>query len=130
MDLLGDGAILPVDVVSSALRVVDVRLLSGRPRIARLRQALALVLASWLLLLTAETGPHLVHHLFDTDEETACGFLAVDQHAPAAIAAPALVPKALPTSEALGLAPRPRCSDSSGPPPASRGPPTTPLASA
>ncbi len=56
--------------------------------VGRFRRWLALVLGGWLLVLLAESSPHLVHHLFDSDRDhgQGCGYLATADHAPAALA--------------------------------------------
>jgi len=59
--------------------------------VLRLRPLLAAVAAAWLLWLAAESGPHLVHHLFD-DGDVECQLLAVADHATPAIIAVPVVP--------------------------------------
>lgn len=76
------------------------------PRIARLRPVLSLLLGGWLLVLVAELTPHLVHHLFDPDEDGQCLYLAAADHAPPAVA-----------TAVVTLATPPAC-DRAAPPPA------------
>ncbi len=98
------------------------------PGLPALRRALLLLLGGWLLVLIAETTPHLVHHLFDTDHDPECEYLAVADHAPAAVTAVLTVAVAVPACGRAdpGAPPRPALSPARAP--ASRDPPTTPLA--
>jgi hypothetical protein len=59
------------------------------------RRPLSLLFAVWLCALVLETAPHLVHHLFDEDQGSACEFLAAAE-APAVVGAPAEVLVRLP----------------------------------
>ncbi|HZS32318.1 MAG TPA: hypothetical protein VFC42_02960 [Methylomirabilota bacterium] len=56
-----------------------------------MRRRLAAGAAAWLLGLSIETAPHLVHHLFDVPDAAAseCVFLATAAHVPGASAPPA-----------------------------------------
>src|SRR5262245_40718673 len=55
----------------------------------RARRPLSLLLAGWLCALLLETAPHLVHHLFDEDQGSACEFLAAAD-SPAVVDVPAV----------------------------------------
>ncbi|HEV8676548.1 MAG TPA: hypothetical protein VGX21_21130 [Methylomirabilota bacterium] len=92
------------------------------------RRALALLLGGWLVFLAAEAAPHLVHHLFDSEDEAACEFLATADHAPAALAAVDTVQPTLRPAEPLPLLGPPRAPASEGPRHAGRGPPPSPPA--
>ena len=51
------------------------------------RRAAAVVLAVWIALVAMEAAPHLVHHLFDDDDQASqCEFLALADHTPGALA--------------------------------------------
>ena len=46
-----------------------------------------MVLAVWIALVAVEAAPHLVHHLFDDDDQAPpCEFLALADHTPGALA--------------------------------------------
>jgi hypothetical protein len=99
-------------------------------RTARPPVAVALGLTAWWLVMVAETGPHLVHHLFDVDGEVECPFLAAAHDAPAASETPVLVPRPLPTREAPAVRPQPAPRALSNRPPGARAPPPPPLPAA
>ena len=89
------------------------------------RRALAGLVAAWLVFLLAEEGPHLVHHLLDTDGEPDCHFLAAAEHAPPAVGAPAVVPYPVAASARVEERPAGRVTTRSHPTPA-RAPPALP----
>jgi hypothetical protein len=94
----------------------------------RCRPRLSLLLCGALLFLIAETTPHLVHHLFETDQEPECEVLVIADHTPAATAPLALFVVALSTSGRTDPAPASRPALAPARRPASRGPPTASLA--
>jgi hypothetical protein len=55
---------------------------------SRARRLLSLLFAGWLCAVLLETAPHLVHHLFDEDQGSACEFLAAAD-SPAVVGTPA-----------------------------------------
>ncbi|HEV8308494.1 MAG TPA: hypothetical protein VGW35_12600 [Methylomirabilota bacterium] len=95
---------------------------------ARLRVPLTLVFGGWLVFLVAETGPHLVHHVFDTDEQPACSFLAAADCPSAAGAVLDDVPAPTPSPEPADAAPAAPLLSTSVGPTSTRGPPRAPLA--
>ena len=70
-------------------------------RARRLECLASWLLAAWLVVLAAVTGPHLVHHVFDDDSAANCDFLATAHHAPGHIAAPPVVPSPALSAERL-----------------------------
>src|SRR5262245_13529997 len=98
------------------------------PPLQRYRPRLSVLLCGALLFLIAETTPHLVHHLFQTDQEPECEVLVIADHTPAA--APPLVPFVVALSacgRTVGYRPsRPSLSEIRRP--ANRGPPPASLA--
>lgn len=93
------------------------------------RLALTPLLGGWLLVFLAEASPHLVHHLFDDDDEHAeCGYLAAIDHGPADSPVPVV---AVPVLPVCGRAEPLSVPLAGSPPPparATRGPPASPLA--
>src|SRR5262245_37853804 len=98
------------------------------PRSPRWRPTLSLLLGVALLYQIAETTPHLVHHLFETDQEPECEFLAVADHTPAAAAPLLLLVVTLIACGRAGAVPAPRPRLTPARAPASRGPPAPSLA--
>ena len=70
-----------------------------------------LLLAAWIVLLSALTGEHLVHHLGDLDGHAACDFLAAADHTPASCLLPVVL--VAPRLSEEPPAPSPVCSASS-----------------
>ena len=98
------------------------------PRCSRWRSTLSLLLGAALLYVIAETTPHLVHHLFETDQEPECEFLAVADHATAAIAPLLIFVVTLTACGRMEPARAPRSRLTPVRAPASRGPPPASLA--
>ena len=92
------------------------------------RRALAGLLVAWLLCQIAESTPHLVHHLFDADPAPECEYLAIAEHAPAAVASLGIGPVALLACGQPHPVAGPRVAASRLGAPVSRAPPSTPLA--
>lgn len=90
---------------------------------------MALLLGGWLVLLGINASSHLVHHLFEADHGAACHFLAAATHVPAAVAAPVVLPKALPAPEGPAAPLRPARRSPSGRAAATRAPPSALLSS-
>jgi hypothetical protein len=99
---------------------------SSRPH--RCHPRLSLLLCGAFLFLIAETTPHLVHHLFETDHEPECEFLAIADHTPAASAPLLVLVVALSVCGQTDAVPASRPPLATGRRPASRGPPTASLA--
>jgi hypothetical protein len=93
------------------------------PRLQRYRLRLSLLLCGALLFLIAETTPHLVHHIFETDQEPECEVLVIAEHTPAAAAPLVLFAAPLSASGRTASDPPSRPSLAPGRRPASRGPP-------
>src|SRR5262249_36452416 len=98
------------------------------PRCFRCRSALSLLLGAALLYVIAETTPHLVHHLFETEQEPECEFLAVADHATAATAPLLIFVLTLAACGRTEPVPAPRFRLTPVRAPASRGPPSPSLA--
>jgi hypothetical protein len=98
------------------------------PPLRRCRPTLSLLLCGAILFLIAETTPHLVHHLFETDQEPECEFLAIADHTPAAAAPLLLFMVALSAFGPTDPDPASRPALAPARRPASRGPPTASLA--
>jgi hypothetical protein len=93
----------------------------------RWRAVLAAAAAAWLLGLTAEAAPHLVHHLFDAEGTDGCQYLAVADQDSATLLTPSVDG---PTADAAPVA---VSMDGHAPAPArglvaARGPPVASLA--
>jgi hypothetical protein len=89
---------------------------------------LSLLLCGALLFLIAETTPHLVHHLFETDQEPECEVLVIADHTPAAAAPVLAFVAVLSAGGRTDPAPAARPPLAPGRRPASRGPPAASLA--
>ena len=66
------------------------------------------LLATWVLVLTIEAAPHLVHHLLDDDPPT-CGFLALLSDTPGLLERGLDVPKPAARTESVGCRPQVVC---------------------
>lgn len=74
----------------------------------RARELLAQTLVVWLVVLAGELAPHLVHHAVGAEHEASdCEFLALADHAPAAVAPLTLPAVGVSPGEPVGLVPEP-----------------------
>ena len=94
----------------------------------RCHPRLSLLLCGAILFLIAESTPHLVHHLFETDQEPECEVLVIADHTQATAAPLLLFVLALSVCGRTDPVLTSRPPLATGRRPASRGPPTASLA--